>query len=1101
MNNLSLSANSPLEMLCSQYWLNWLEEQNLSIAITTYQTNRLFLIGLKPDGTLSTFERLFERAMGLCAVEDGLLLATRYQIWQLDNLLPPGKLHQGNYDRLYTPTIGYTTGDLNTHELALSNQGEIIFVNTKYSCLAKLKRKYSFEPIWQPSFISDLVAEDRCHLNGMAMVDGKAKYVTACSRSDVIAGWRLRRNGGGVVIDVESNEIVATGLSMPHSPRWYRGKLWLNNSGTGEFGYIDLDTGKFEPVVFCPGFVRGLAFHNEYAIVGMSKPRDRHFSGLPLDDKLAQKDAVARCGVMVIDLNTGKIAHWIELEGVVKELFDVVALPKVRQPMALGFKTDEIQRLIVFPEDSSLQPLKKESRGDKETLNKIPDREAKFHFDLAKKQKKAGDLTKAIASFKQVIQLQPSNFAAYNNLGNIFQSQGETEKAIAAWQKAAEIKPDNAFIHHNLGQIWQLEAKPELALAAYKKAIALKPDYVAAYLNLGQLLHQEGAVKRAEQCYQRVLDLEPNNAEAHFSYGNLLKTEQRLESAIAAYRLAVKHQPDFTAAYLNVGSVLQMRGANKLAKQCYQKVLNLEPDNQIAISNLGTILQAEGDLDNARHAYEAALKLNPEDHLSFYRLAYLRRQLCDWNDYDLLKAELINRTQKHLATANSARLLPLILNFFNLDLELHQAVASHYAHTVEKQVAPIKSKLAFAHYHPLTQSLPRPKKRPIRLGYICADSDSHPVGCSIQDLFKYHDRNCFEVYCYSLVNTEDEITAKIKSQCDRYTEIALMSASDAAQRIYNDDIDILIDLTGYNTYRRPEIFALQPAPIQCQYLLGFPGTMGANSLQYIIADKQLITPQMATDFSEEVVYLPHALVGSTMAVSEGEMTREEFGLLADSFVLCCFNRPQKISPEVFSVWLNILQQVPNAVLWLYAGNSDLIKTNLIREAETVIEPKRLIFGGKLPHAQYIARYRLADLFLDTFSYNAGATAIGAWQAGLPILTLAGNNFARRMGASVADAAGKSQFICQTVEEYQRKAIYWATHSRELQTLRQELISDRPNLALFNLAEFVSNLESAYQQMWQSQGDGERSLKKFRSASDKDISYQIVDDLNIDDFDE
>ena len=297
---------------------------------------------------------------------------------------------------------------------------------------------------------------------------------------------------------------------MPHSPRWYRDRLWLNNSGTGEFGYLDLATGKFEPVVFCPGFVRGLAFHNNYAIVGMSKPRDRHFSGLPLDDKLTQKDAVARCGVMVIDLDRGKIAHWLELEGTVKELFDVVALPNVKQPMALGFKTDEIERLIVFPGETELPPLK-EDRSREEKIEKVNKTESSIYFERGRQQKQKGDLTSAIVSFEQVIKLEPDNFAAYNNLGNILQIQGETDRAIAAWQKAIELQPNNASIYNNLAQAWQLQSKPELALEAYKKAIALKPDFALGYLNLGKLLQQQGAIKRAEQCYQKFLQLQPDN--------------------------------------------------------------------------------------------------------------------------------------------------------------------------------------------------------------------------------------------------------------------------------------------------------------------------------------------------------------------------------------------------------------------------------------------------------------------------------------------------------------------------------------------------------------------------------------------------------------
>jgi uncharacterized protein (TIGR03032 family) len=1055
-----------LEIICSEYWLNWLQEQRISIALTTYQTNRLFLIGLKSDGSLSTFERFFERAMGLYATAERLLLATHYQIWQFDNLLPPGQLHQKIYDRLYVPTVGYTTGDLNTHELAVDRSNNLIFVNTKYSCLAKLKEKFSFEPIWQPSFISQLAPEDRCHLNGLAMVDGQPKYVTACSRSDVAAGWRMRRENGGVAIDVPSKEIVAAGLSMPHSPRWYRGQLWLNNSGTGEFGYLDLDAGKFEPVVFCPGFVRGLAFHDNYALVGMSKPRDRHFSGLLLDDNLAKKDAVPRCGIMVVDLDRGQIAHWLELEGIVKELFDVAVLPGVKQPMALGFKTDEIERLIVFPGDVNLPPLKNEEilepkkieRSTEEESKEAREQKIKRYFELAKKQKQEGDLTSAAVSLERVIKLKPNSFSAYNNLGNILHSLGQTEKALAAWQKALEIKPDNAIIYNNLGQVWQLQEKPELALEAFKKAIALEPGFALAYLNLAKLLHRGGAINKAEQCYQQVLKLQPDNAEAHFAYGNLLKEQQRLEEAIATYQSSTKYQPNFTAAYLNLGIVFQMRGVNQLATKCYEKVLEQEPNNPIAYSNLGIVLEAKKDLRAARTFYLKALELNPDDTVTFYRLAHLERKLCNWENYAELVNELVYRSQKHLEGENYAQLLPLTLSLFDLDLELHRTVASHYARSIELRVAPLKPKCNFIHN--------RKNAEKLHIGYVSPDFCTHAVGSLIQDLFQHHNRDRFEIYCYSLTTIDDEITAKIKANCDRFTTIALMSTYDAAWQIYNDRIDILIDLAGYTTYSRPEIFALQPAPIQCQYL-GFPATLGANFIQYILADKQLITPEMATHFKEEVIYLPHAMVGSTMPVFDRPMTRQEFDLPDNSFIFCCFNRLDKITPEVFQVWMEILRKIDRAVLWLSAGSISIAQENLKKEAQRAgIEPKRLIFASKLPQKRYLSRYSLADLFVDTFNYNAGSTGISAWQAGLPVLTLAGNTYAARMGASIATAAQQPQFICHTVAEYQEKAIYWANHPTELKELRDRLVNDRSRLPLFDLSKLASNLESACEQIWQ-----------------------------------
>jgi uncharacterized protein (TIGR03032 family) len=275
-------------------------------------------------------------------------LNSLYQLWRFENVLEPGQTHNG-YDRLYVPQISYVTGDLDGHDLALSDTQQVVFVNTLFSCLATVSDRNSFIPLWQPSFISKLAAEDRCHLNGLAMRDGQPRYVTAVSTSDVADGWRDRRKDGGCAIDVESNEIIVTGLSMPHSPRWYKDKLWLLNSGTGEFGYVDSLRGTFEPVTFCPGYLRGLAFCGDFAVVGLSKPRhNKTFSGLALDEQLQAKNVEPRCGLLVIDLRTGDIVHWLRIQGIVEELYDVAVLAGARCPMAIGLKSDEICRVITI---------------------------------------------------------------------------------------------------------------------------------------------------------------------------------------------------------------------------------------------------------------------------------------------------------------------------------------------------------------------------------------------------------------------------------------------------------------------------------------------------------------------------------------------------------------------------------------------------------------------------------------------------------------------------------------------------------------------------------------------------------------------------------
>ncbi|MFV2067919.1 MAG: TIGR03032 family protein [Pirellulales bacterium] len=355
---MSHSPDAPtpkLEIQASRNFTGWLAGERVSLAFTTYQAGKLFLIGLKPDGSLSAFERTFHRCLGLWSDGQTVWLSSLYQLWRLENVLQPGQVDNG-FDRLYVPQVGYTTGDIDTHDVAVDADRRVVFVNTLFGCLATVSDLYSFEPLWQPAFLSKLSAEDRCHLNGLAMNHGQPRYVTVCSQSDVVDGWRAHRASGGCVIDVQTGQVVCEGLSMPHSPRLHPdrqgdNRLWLLNSGTGYLGYVDLQRGIFEPVTFCPGYARGLALFGDYAVVGLSKCRqERTFSGLQLDDNLAKRKGDARCGVCVIDLRSGDVVHWLHVEGLIQELYDVVVLLGVVRPKALGFKTDEISRCISLKE-------------------------------------------------------------------------------------------------------------------------------------------------------------------------------------------------------------------------------------------------------------------------------------------------------------------------------------------------------------------------------------------------------------------------------------------------------------------------------------------------------------------------------------------------------------------------------------------------------------------------------------------------------------------------------------------------------------------------------------------------------------------------------
>jgi len=343
------------KMSVSRGFANWMSLQRCSIAFTSYQTGKLFLVGLTPDKKVSFHQQTYQRAMGIHAQRDRLYVGSLFQIWRLENVLGPAERANKHFDRLYVPRNAQTVGDVDVHEVSVDKAGRIIFVNTKYSCLATVSTKFGFRPIWKPMHISKLAAEDRCHMNGLAMEDGLPRYVTAVSQSDVINGWRERRHEGGVLIDVQNNKVVTDELSMPHSPRVYNGQIYALDSGRGNLIRIDRETGKKEDICFCPGFLRGLSLHNGYALVTVSKPRDGAFAGLELQEQLKKRDGEAWCGVLIIDLRSGDMVEFIRMDGQIAELFDVAIIPDTLCPMAIGVNSPEIHSMITF--DKEFAPL------------------------------------------------------------------------------------------------------------------------------------------------------------------------------------------------------------------------------------------------------------------------------------------------------------------------------------------------------------------------------------------------------------------------------------------------------------------------------------------------------------------------------------------------------------------------------------------------------------------------------------------------------------------------------------------------------------------------------------------------------------------------
>ncbi len=325
---------------------------NISLAVTSYQSGLLYLIGRNKDNGINIHQTAMPKPMGISIGAHGdLTMTADYQIMRFENTLQSGQAINHTFDVCYVPRTIHLTGRLDAHDVGLDDSGQAVFVNTRFNCLAKPSARHSFEMIWKPDFISQLVDEDRCHLNGMAMDGGKPRYVTAVSRSNTIDGWRDRRADGGIVIDIETSEIICEGLSMPHSPRLYKGQLWLLNSGAGELGMVAFDEagkGSFKPKVFCPGFLRGLCFYGDLAFVGLSKPRYKRFEGLALDEKLKAADSEAWCGVQIIDIATGTCQEWFRIDGAVGEIYDVEVIPNAICPMAVSPTSGDAASLITY---------------------------------------------------------------------------------------------------------------------------------------------------------------------------------------------------------------------------------------------------------------------------------------------------------------------------------------------------------------------------------------------------------------------------------------------------------------------------------------------------------------------------------------------------------------------------------------------------------------------------------------------------------------------------------------------------------------------------------------------------------------------------------
>ncbi len=661
----------------------------------------------------------------------------------------------------------------------------------------------------------------------------------------------------------------------------------------------------------------------------------------------------------------------------------------------------------------------------------------------------------AVAAYRQaVITAEPDQaeiYKTYNNLGNALRQVKRQTQAVAAYQQAISLKPDFAEAHSNLGNALNDLKRHEEAVAAYQQAIKFKPDYAEAYSNLGVALNKLNRHEEAVAAYRQAVMLKPDQVEAYSNLGVALSKLKRHDESVAACRQAITLKPDFAAAYNNLGSALTDLKRHAEAVACFTKAVSLNPDFSVAYNNLGFALTDMNRHAEAIACFAKVLSIEPDYPFASGTRLYGQMHICDWERINEAFQELLVGIDAGKAVSNP---------FPILAMPSSPAQQKRCAETYIREkfpAVPASSSVGGRYPHDK-----------IRLGYFSADFHNHATAYLMAELIERHDRSRFEVIGFSYgASPNDGMRQRLSAAFDRLLDVRNQPDQDIAALARNLEIDIAVDLKGLTGDSRTGIFSLRPAPIQVNYL-GYPGTMGASYIDYLIADPTLIPVEHRQHYTEKIAYLPdtYQVNDTRRRISERPFTRSEAGLPGEGFVFCCFNNSYKITPSVFDIWMEILQQIEGSVLWLLEGNADATR-NLHKEAKKRgIAPERIVFAQRMDLPEHLARHRLADLFLDTFPYNAHTTASDALWTGLPVLTCLGQTFAGKVAASLLNAMGLPDLITSSHAAYKTLALDLARHPEKLASIRRQLARNRITHPLFNTALFTQHIEDAFIQMWQ-----------------------------------
>ena len=664
---------------------------------------------------------------------------------------------------------------------------------------------------------------------------------------------------------------------------------------------------------------------------------------------------------------------------------------------------------------------------------------------LALERHRAGDLAGAESEFNNVLALAPHDPVALHHLGILALQRGDPAGAAALLERAVVAAPDDPGAHFNLGLARRSLGRLDAAAESYRRALTINPDFADAHLNLGNLQRLQNQTEHALASYQRALRLNPGNAGTHNNLGSVLQDLGRWADAAAAHRRAIELNPRHAGAHFNLGNALARLRRIDDAIASFQHAATLDPGYRQAHLRAAEMLVTLRRFAPALAAYECALALQPDDVAALDQVVHIRQMLCAWTGLEEYQARL------GAAVDAGAPVRPFTLLSMPSSPAQQQTCARRW-------IADLAG----------TPPVDRPRASGgdrLCIGYVSSDYREHPVAYMVAPVFAQHDRRRFRVLGFSLGPAPPSPgRQQVVAACDGFTELTGVPDDEAATRIVEAGIDILVDLNGHTGGARPGLFARRPAPIQVNWL-GYPGTLGAPFVDYAVVDRAIAASEDDRWFDEQVVRLPWCYQPNHLerAVAASRPTRAALGLPERAPVLCCFNASYKITPAFFAIWMRLLAAAPDSVLWLL--HHDDTNANLRAAAAAQhVDPKRLIFAPSVPLAEHLARQPAADLFLDTLPYGAHTTGRDALWCGVPLLTCRGATFPSRVGASMLGALELAELIASTPDDYEARALALLREPARLRALRDRLAARRATAPLFDIARFTRDLETAYEQM-------------------------------------